>query len=293
MSDALPLVSQVDVLAARQLVESEALIFEDDYNDLVGVFERGLLIGCGARKGRVLKMLVVHPAHRGGSVVSAIVTALMNRDSLVRSYFIYTKPCAISSFERMHFRLLAQDRDSGIGLLENRHGMKHFLHKYAAKAVPGRNGALVIDMDRLAVIGSQPIQRLAARVDHLTLFVTGSAYEMGAYAGVSLRLAGIANCRLVPVGPYVLKDDDVPGYFLSRGQDKRALRLALDTILFTGYLAPAFRLQIRFILSDDHDKQRLQRALAAHGMTTVEFDVPSTPGSEQSDFPIESMARLF
>jgi [citrate (pro-3S)-lyase] ligase len=293
MSYVFHLISRVDIEAARRLVESESLIFESDYDDLVGVFERGLLIGCGARKGRVLKMLVVHPAHRGGDVVSAVVTALTNRDSLVRSYFIYSKPCAIASFERMHFKLLAQDRDSGIGLLENRHGMKHFLDKYTARVVPGNNGALVIDMGRLAVIGPLSIERLAAQVDELTLFVSGPAHEITAYAGVSSRIAEIGNCRLVPVGPYVLKDEDVPGYFLRPGQDKTELRLALDTLLFTGYLAPAFCLERRFILSDDPEKRRLHRTLASHGMTADEFKVPVIPGSEAYDVPIESMARLF
>ncbi|MES9969611.1 MAG: hypothetical protein ABW092_06220 [Candidatus Thiodiazotropha sp.] len=292
MSDALPLVSRVDIQAARQLVESEALLFESDYDDLVGVFESGSLIGCGARKGRVLKMLVVSPAHRGGDVISTIVTALMNRDNQVRSYFIYTKPCAIPSFERLHFRLLVQDRETGIGLLENRHGMKHFLEKYAATAVPGRNGALVIDIDRLAVIGPEPIERLTARVDHLTLFVTGSAHERGVYAAVSSRLATIDNCSLVPAGPYVLKDDDVPGYFLRPGQDKTKLRLALDTQLFAAFLAPAFRLERRYIEIVDPEKRRLQRALAAHGMTNVEFEVQSTSGGDRQAFSARSLARV-
>ena len=59
MTQALPLISRYDIQSAVALLKSESLRYEDDLDDLVGLFDQGELIACGARSLNVLKMLVV------------------------------------------------------------------------------------------------------------------------------------------------------------------------------------------------------------------------------------------
>ena len=44
---------------ARRLIESHGLRFEPEFDDLVGLFDDGQLVACGARAGYVLKMLAI------------------------------------------------------------------------------------------------------------------------------------------------------------------------------------------------------------------------------------------
>ncbi len=53
--------------AARGLIEGQGLRFETDFDELVGLFDQGRLVACGARAGYVLKMLVIRPDTRAAT----------------------------------------------------------------------------------------------------------------------------------------------------------------------------------------------------------------------------------
>ncbi len=61
MAFSLPLLGDRDRRSAQALVEGAGLRFEKTFDDLIGIFKENWLAACGARAGRVLKMLVVAP----------------------------------------------------------------------------------------------------------------------------------------------------------------------------------------------------------------------------------------
>ncbi len=81
MNYPLLLTSPADRRTARSLVERCDLRFEDDFDDLVGIFDAGRLAACGARAGRILKMLVVAPEFRGTGQIGdpVVATAILDR----------------------------------------------------------------------------------------------------------------------------------------------------------------------------------------------------------------------
>src|SRR6185369_12484002 len=115
-----------DIAAARGLIEGNGLTFEPGFDDLVGVHEEDRLVAVGARAGRVLKMLAIDPAHRGGSLLGEIVTSLVSRgiEAGFDSLFVFTKPGFASSFAALNFTLLA-DQGQAV-LLEFGNGLKHW-----------------------------------------------------------------------------------------------------------------------------------------------------------------------
>ncbi|MET0012695.1 MAG: hypothetical protein ABW085_01050 [Sedimenticola sp.] len=281
MNSIFPLVSRADVDAARSLIINEGLRFEEDYDELVGVFNAGRLIGCGARAGRVLKMLVVDPEHRGGNVLSDIITELMRRDRSVKAsgYFIFTKPCAIQSFERLNFRLLVSL--PGAGMLEYRDGLNEFILKQASAIRPGNNGAVVISSDPFSKGHLHLIETAASEVGNLYVFVPSEGhFSLSSTHRLALArrcTSHLENVIVVESGPYVLDDETFPGYFLKPGVSRDQLRLAMDMELFARYLAPLFHITRRFVGSEPLDPEMrdhirsMRSGLMEHGIRLVEI----------------------
>jgi len=82
---------------ARALIESCGLRFEPEFDDLVGLYEQGRLVACGARVGYVLKMLAITPDHQGGDALGELVTRLVSR-----GWPRGRTPCSCSPRPRTH-----------------------------------------------------------------------------------------------------------------------------------------------------------------------------------------------
>ncbi len=281
MNNALPLFSSADIEAAKALIESEGLRFEAGYDELVGVFEAGKLIGCGARQGRVLKMLVVDPDHRGGAVLGEIVTELMCDDRNVKSgaNFIFAKPCAIASFERLNFRLLVKLTEAG--MLESCNGLNQFLRRHASQVRTGHNGAVVINSDPFSRGHQHLIETAVAQVDNLYVFIPSEGnFTFSEDIRMELARQGtrhLSNVIVIDAGPYVLNDATFPGYFLKPGESKDPLRLEMDMGLFARHLAPYFHITTRFVGTEPLDpvarshNQIMKQCLAEQGIRLEEI----------------------
>ena len=122
---------------ARELIESQGLRFEPEFDDLVGLFENGRLVACGARAGYVLKMLVIAPSHQGTDALGELVTKLIlsaisaGQDTV----FVFTLPQNVASFEALNFRLLVTQGDTA--LLEHGPGLEDYLASHASQITPG------------------------------------------------------------------------------------------------------------------------------------------------------------
>ncbi len=125
------------VREARELIESQGLRFEPEFDDLVGLFEDGRLVACGARAGYVLKMLVIAPSHQGTDILGELVTKLIlsaisaGHDSV----FVFTLPQNVASFEALNFRLLVTHGQTA--LLEHGPGLEDYLARHAVPDHPG------------------------------------------------------------------------------------------------------------------------------------------------------------
>ncbi len=121
------LLAPADVAAARSLIEGCGLAFQPGFDDLVGVHEQGSLVAVGARAGRVLKMLAIAPAQRGGPLLGEIVSALVARglEAGLDALFVFTKPAYAASFAALNFTLMAEQEQAV--LLEFGNGRKHWL----------------------------------------------------------------------------------------------------------------------------------------------------------------------
>jgi [citrate (pro-3S)-lyase] ligase len=265
------LIAPADVAAARRLIEGNGLTFEPGFDDLVGVHEQGSLVAVGARAGRVLKMLAIDPAHRGGSLLGEIVSALVSRglEAGFDAIFVFTKPGYASSFEALNFTLLAEQEQAV--LLEFGNGLKHWLSANSSLRRTGTNGAVVVHGD-LFSLGHRPLIETAARqVDHLYVFVVAEARDQLVREGVG----DITNAIVLDLAHYRI-GTTFPTYFLKPNDPVARIRAELDATLFASQIAPFFGIARRFTGAESTpetavDEAAMKAVFPAHGIAVSEI----------------------
>lgn len=276
-----------DIAAARQLIEGSGLSFEAPYDELVGLHEGECLVGVGARAGRILKMLAVAPAHRGGSALGEIVSALVSRglEAGIAGFFVFTKPQYATSFEALNFSLLASH--DKVALLEFGGGFRHWLAAHEARRRPGLNGAVVINGNPFSPDDRDLVERAAAQVDHLYLFVVRKHRSPLPYAEhyrlVEDGVRDLAKLSVIDSADYSLDAASFPTYFLKPDDPVARIRMELDATLFATRIAPHFGITRRFVGSapdnpadDPAYTAILRRQLPTHGIALTEIE-PQSP----------------
>lgn len=281
------LCSRRDQQLARQLIESNHLRFETNFHDLVGYFRDGRLVACGARRGRVLKMLVVAEEFRGEGVIAPIVTELMRlgRATGEEGFFIFTRTCSVHSVTRLGFKPLAEF--GGITWLEHGGEIRQYLTQRAALARPGRNAVVLTDADPFTLGHLRLVEGAAGEADTVYVFVRADGPH---WLPLSARLelarqsvACIANAVVTDTGPYRLPVDRFPGYFLRPGDDAAKIRVGLEEQVFGRHIAKPFHIQTRVVgvepppFTDQSYHAMIQPHLARWdiGLREVGSDIPA------------------
>ena len=236
---------------ARELIESQGLRFEAEFDDLVGLFESSQLVACGARAGYVLKMLAIAPSHQGTDALGELVTKLI-QSAISAGYdtvFVFTLPQNVASFEALNFRLLAAH--GTVALLEHGPGLKDYLAAHASQIIQGNNGAVVINGNPFTLGHQHLVECAAQRVDRLYLFVVREERSVFPFA-VRFRLAQEAtahlpNVTVLDTSRYAVSAGTFPSYFLKRLDEAAAAQMQIDLRLFAQRIAPPFHIACRFV----------------------------------------------
>jgi [citrate (pro-3S)-lyase] ligase len=245
------LVGKEDRERARAFLEAQALAFEEDVDDLVGVFARRELVAVGGRRGGVLKGIAVAPAEQGGALWGEVVTALVThaaaegRDSLV----VFTTPANAPTFERFNFELLASAGRAA--LLECGGGFARWLESHRASIRAGRNGAVVVNCNPFTLGHRHLIEQASREVDTLYVFVVRedrSAFPF--HVRLPLVREGtrdLPNVVVLDTSRYAVSAITFPSYFLRRSDDAAVVQMELDLTLFARRIAPFFGVATRFV----------------------------------------------
>jgi [citrate (pro-3S)-lyase] ligase len=275
------LIAPADVAAARRLIEGNGLTFQPGFDDLVGVHEQDSLVAVGARAGRVLKMLAIDPAHRGGSLLGEIVSALVSRglEAGFDALFVFTKPGYASSFEALNFSLLAEQEQAV--LLEFGSGLRHWLAAQNPWRRAGVNGAVMVNGTPFSQGHRHLIETAARQVDHLYVLVVaedGSALPFPVrWRQVVDGVRDIANVVLLDIAHYRIGADSFPTYFLKPDDPVEMIRMELELTLFAARIAPCFGIGRCFVGSEPDCaaarsyEESMQGLLPRHGIAVTEI----------------------
>jgi len=263
------LIDQPTVSEARGLVEAAGLRFEPGYDDLVGLYEDGHLVGCGARAGYVLKMIALAPAVQGTGALGEVVTQLLlgGLSAGQESLFLFTRPQNAPAFQSLNFRLLASHGPAA--LLEFGPGLEAYLAAQAPLITPGRNGAVVLNGNPFTLGHLHLIETAAPQVDRLYVFVVRedlSVFPFAARLAMARQAtAHLPNVTVLDTSRYAVSAGTFPAYFLKRLDEVATAQMQLDLRLFAQHLAPRFHIACRFV-----GEEPLCPATAAYNRTMRE-----------------------
>ncbi len=246
MSYPLALYSSRDRQAAQALIEANDLRFEPTFDDLLGVFLDGRLVACGARAGRVLKMLVVTADKRGTGLTGDIAAELMRlgREAGHNSFLIFTRRCSVTVFTGLGFKPLTEQ--GPIIMLEQGNRLPHYLAERAALMRPGNNVAVMIDADPFARAHARLIERTAQGADTVYVFVYGEGpYRLpldNRLECARRSVAHIDSAVVTDLAHYHIHPRTFPTYFLRPDDDAEAIRTGIVDELFVRHIAPSFHI---------------------------------------------------
>jgi [citrate (pro-3S)-lyase] ligase len=251
ISHAVPLITGGERTEARRLIEAQGLSFEDDADDLAGIYDSGRLVAVGARAGYVLKMFAIDEAYQGGEALGALATTLTSlaRTAGHESLFVFTRPEHAPSFEQCHFRVLV---DSGpVVLLECGPGLEAYLEEHRDVIRPGLNGAVVVNGNPFTRGHLHLVEKAADHVDTLYLFVVREDRSVFPF-DARIRLAREAtshlpNVAVLDTSRYAVSAGTFPSYFLKKTDEKARLQMEVDARLFATRLAPVFDIRERLV----------------------------------------------
>lgn len=274
---------------ARELITSQGLDFETEFDDLVALFEDDRIIACGVRAGYVLKMLAIAPSHQGTDALGELVTKLIQSAMAAGhdTVFVFTLPQNASSFQALNFRLLVTHGRAA--LLEYGPGLETYFAAHAAVITRGHNGAIVLNGNPFT-LGHLHLVELAARqVDRLYLFVVREERSVFPF-DVRWRLAKgatdhLRNVVVLDTSRYAVSAGTFPSYFLKRHDEAAEAQMQIDLHLFAQRIAPRFHIARRFVGEEPLCQTTaaynkiMAEVLDAHGIQRVEVPRAGAGGS--------------
>lgn len=290
-----------DVPEARQLIEAAGLVFEADFDELVGVYAGGELVATAARQANILKMLAIRPEHQHGSLLGELATELIRLgfQAGYDSFFIFTAPANLTSFEALNFQLLACNDQAA--LLEYGGGLQRYLQQHRQLVRPGRNGAVVVNCNPFTLGHRYLIETAAAQVDNLYVFVVREDRSVFPFE-VRMRLVceGVADLpNVVPLDSsrYAVSAVTFPAYFLKKSDGAGRAQMELDLELFARHLAPFFHVRRRFIGTEPFCRttrlysEAMTRILPRHGVEAVQLERRRHDGEAISAYRVRAALR--
>lgn len=295
------LLTRHELQQARALVERSALSFEENFDNLIGIFEEGILVAVGARDGNILKMLAIEGAHQGGALLGELVTELIRLGFAAGNdaFFIYTRPGNAPSFEALNFRHLVNHPQ--LALLEYGRGIERYLERHRPLVKEGDNGAVVVNCNPFTLGHRFLIETAAARVATLYVFVVREDRSAFPFE-VRLRLVseGVADLENVVVlesSHYAISTLTFPAYFLKSSDPVAQIQMETDLLLFGRHIAPFFGIRRRFIGTEPYCRttriygETMKRILPTCGVETVEIERRQTEGEAVSAYRVRQAMR--
>jgi [citrate (pro-3S)-lyase] ligase len=276
------LISHRDFHRARELVTGGGLLFEENFANLVGIFEEDALVAVGAREGNILKMIAIEPSRQSGALLGELVSELirLGYEAGNDSFFIFTGPQNAASFQALNFIPLVHHPKTT--LLEYGGGLGRYLEAHRSLVREGENGAVVVNCNPFTLGHRYLIEEAARRVDTLYVFVVREDRSSFPFE-IRFRLvregtADLANVTVLESSAYAVSHITFPTYFLKDADSPFDIQMEVDLSLFGRHLAPFFHIRRRFTGTEPYCRttrlysEAMKRILPRYGVETVQLE---------------------
>lgn len=219
------------------------------------VDEDGSLVGTGSVAGNVLKYIGVknEDAEQGArfnKVVSSLMQYLVN-EKIFHS-FVFTKAKYASSFEHLHFNLLAKT-DVAAFLEYGTPDVDEFVEKLPkVKDQANKKVAAIVMNANPFTLGHQHLVKLASEENDLVyVFVVANDVSLFSFSErmklVKEGTKEFNNVKVVSGGDYMVSPATFPAYFLKTPDDLISVQTTIDASVFKNKIAPGLNITRRYI----------------------------------------------
>ncbi len=191
-----------------------------------------------------------------------------------------TVPYTLSDKEKNIFHKIEQCRlRAAIRYVDEE--FPHYINVLKSKYKPGTNGIAAMNCNPFTLGHKHLISTASKMVDNLYIFVVEEdksyfkfkqRFEM-----VKEAVKDIANVQVVSAGKYVVSSMTFPDYFNKEESFNPAMDVSYDFELFTSYIAPALKLNTRFIGNEPFCKttqtqhEIMKKTLPPKGVSVIEI----------------------
>jgi len=225
----------------------------------------------------VIKYVAVDAGFRQTGWAAMLVSMLIE-DAYMRGrthLFLFTKSENAASFSGMGFSEISEYM--GVSLLECGMGdVKSFARKLEKHAVPGVNGAIVMNANPFTLGHRYLIETAANKVDRLHVFMVReekSVFPFESRYGILRKsVSDLENVVVHKGGEYILSHVTFPSYFMKASGEHSAWQAGLDVELFRKHIAPSVHAAVRFAGDEPFDpatgayNEKMLEILPAHGI---------------------------
>ncbi len=210
------------------------------------------IIATGSLDGCTLKCIAVSPMHQGEDLCARILTEL-RREALDRGedrLLLFTKPGNEAMFAPFGFHPLVRTADCLL-MEDRRDGLERFLAGLERPEVDVETGCIVCNCNPFTLGHRYLIETSAKQVSALHVFVLSEKKSLFS-PDVRLKLvkegcSDLKNVFVHETGPYMVSSATFPSYFIKDKARVDAIYCELDIRLFGERIAPALRINRRFV----------------------------------------------
>ncbi len=236
------------------------LLFEEDIDYTIGVYQEDILIGTGSLSRNVLKCIAVNSDFQGEGIFNRIVSQLINTQYQRGNMhlFVFTGPENKKFFEDTGFREISSV-DGKVSLLENDpKGIEKYLENLRYSRKEGAIiSSIVMNCNPFTLGHQYLIEKASKTSDIVHIFLVWEDHSLFPN-DIRLRLLKEGTSHLDNViihkgENYIISNSTFPSYFLKKENTVVKVHAALDIKIFAEYICPALGINKRFVGREPND----------------------------------------
>lgn len=227
----------------------------DQIDHTIGLIdEEGKLVGTGSVAGNVLKYVGVINDETQGARFNKVVSSLMQYLAEKKIYhsFVFTKAKYATSFEHLHFNLLAKT-DVAAFLENGMPDVDDFVNNLPQ--IPDQKNqkvaAIVMNANPFTLGHQHLVQMASEENDLVYVFVVANDASLFTFDErmklVQEGVKDLGNVKVVSGGDYLVSAATFPAYFLKSPDDLIDVQTAIDAQVFKTQIAPKLNITRRYI----------------------------------------------
>ncbi|WP_176461898.1 [citrate (pro-3S)-lyase] ligase [Anaeromicrobium sediminis] len=250
-----------EIVKAEELLSRNNLSLGQNLDHILGIYNKGQLIGTGGIKGNTLRCIAIDQSYKGTNVLNKLISELIKIQYFRGNthIFIFTKPSAKGSFNHMGFYEIEEVKNEVV-LMENRKsGLEEYLKSLRDYKTCGEDiGAIVMNGNPFTLGHRYLIERAAEDCDHLHIFVLSSEKSTFShkvrYDLIKKGTEHIKNITVHSGGPYIISEATFPTYFMKEKSDKSRIHAILDSKIFSKNIGPSLGINTRYVGDEPYCK---------------------------------------